>query len=109
MSYIPWHQIERKLVRDNPLVVTFAAGRGGYARYANYALPVAVYPEVMDDIPPAIDRVYAGFKLSVPLVTPPAGMANLAEFAGATGRCASLQRTPRTRRRNLQEAARALS
>jgi hypothetical protein len=37
----------------------------------------------MDDIPPAIDRVSAGFRLSVPLVEPPAGMANLAEFAGA--------------------------
>jgi anaerobic selenocysteine-containing dehydrogenase len=86
VSYIPWHQIERKMVRDNPLVVTFAAGRGGYARYANYALPVAVYLEVADDIPPVIDRVYAGFKLSVPLVAPPAGMANLAEFAGALAR-----------------------
>jgi anaerobic selenocysteine-containing dehydrogenase len=82
-SYIPWHRIERKLVRDNPLVVTFAAFRGGYARYAKYALPVAIYPETMDDIPPAIDRVYASFKLSVPLVMPPAGMANLTEFAGA--------------------------
>ncbi len=44
-SYIPWHRIARKLVRDNPLVVTFATSRGGYARHANYALPVAVYPE----------------------------------------------------------------
>ena len=83
VSYIPWHRIARKLVADNPLVVTFASGRGGYARYAGYALPVAVYPEVVDDIPPAIDRVEANFKLSVPLVMPPAGVASLAEFAGA--------------------------
>uniref|UniRef100_Q02C03 Anaerobic dehydrogenases typically selenocysteine-containing-like protein n=1 Tax=Solibacter usitatus (strain Ellin6076) TaxID=234267 RepID=Q02C03_SOLUE len=83
VDYIPWHRIARKLVRENPLVVTFTASRGGYARYANYALPVAVYPETLDDIAPAIDRVSASFKLSVPLVTPPAGMANLAEFAGA--------------------------
>jgi anaerobic selenocysteine-containing dehydrogenase len=81
VSYIPWHRIARKLVRDNPLVVTFAASRGGYARYANYALPVAIYPELLDDIAPAIDRASPGFKLSVPLVAPPASMANLAEFA----------------------------
>src|ERR1019366_581902 len=32
-SYIPWHFIEPKLTGDNPLVVTFAATRGGYARH----------------------------------------------------------------------------
>lgn len=82
-TYIPWHRIERKLVREDPLVVTFASSRGGYARHAGFALPAAVYPEVLDDNPPAADRVHAGFRLSVPLVRPPAGMANLAEFAGA--------------------------
>src|ERR1019366_9100854 len=35
-SYIPWHFIEPKLTGDNPLVVTFAATRGGYARHAQY-------------------------------------------------------------------------
>jgi anaerobic selenocysteine-containing dehydrogenase len=83
LGYIPWRHIERKLVRENPLVVTFASSRGGYARYATFTLPVAVYPEVTDDVPPAADRVQASFKLSVPLVPPPAGMASLAEFAGA--------------------------
>ena len=29
------------------MVVTFAATRGGYARHAQYALPIAVYPEVI--------------------------------------------------------------
>ena len=42
VSYIPWHRIQQKLVRESPLVVTFAATRGGYARYAQYALPTAV-------------------------------------------------------------------
>jgi anaerobic selenocysteine-containing dehydrogenase len=83
LGYIPWRHIERKLVRENPLVVTFASSRGGYARYATFTLPVAVYPEVTGDVPPAADRVQASFKLSVPLVPPPAGMASLAEFAGA--------------------------
>ena len=83
VQYIPWHQIERKLVRENPVVVTFAATRGGYARHAQYALPTAVYPEVIDDIAPAVDTVHPTFRISVPLVAPPAGLANPAEFAGA--------------------------
>jgi anaerobic selenocysteine-containing dehydrogenase len=80
VSYIPWHQIQRKLVRENPLVVTFAVTRGGYARYAQYALPTAVYPEVLDDIAPAVDSIHPTFRISVPLVTPPAGLVNPADF-----------------------------
>jgi len=82
-SYIPWQQIEPKLSRENPLVVTFAATRGGYARHAQYALPVGVYPELTDDIAPAVDSVRPVFRISVPLVTPPAGLANPADFVGA--------------------------
>jgi hypothetical protein len=37
----------------------------------------------MDDVPPAIDRVEASFRLSMPLIAPPKGMVDLAEFAGA--------------------------
>jgi anaerobic selenocysteine-containing dehydrogenase len=82
-SYIPWHRIEPKLSRENPLVVTFAATRGGYARHAQYALPVGVYPELTDDIAPAVDSTRPVFRISVPLVTPPTGLANPADFAGA--------------------------
>jgi anaerobic selenocysteine-containing dehydrogenase len=82
-SYIPWHRIEPKLSRENPLVVTFAATRGGYARHARYALPVAVYPELTDDIAPAVDSTRPVFRISVPLVAPPPGLANPADFAGA--------------------------
>ena len=83
VSYIPWHQIQRKLVRENPLVVTFAVTRGGYARYARYALPTAVYPELLDDIAPAMDSIHPTFRISVPLVPPPAGVANPADFVAA--------------------------
>jgi hypothetical protein len=85
-GYLSWGTIERKLVRDNPLVVTFAWSRQGYGRYAQYVLPTAVYPEVFDDIPPAIDSVAAAFRIAVPLVAPPAGMVNPSEFiAGLVG------------------------
>src|ERR1019366_9408659 len=80
VSYIPWHQIQRKLVRENPLVVTFAVTRGGYARYAQYALPTAVYPEVLDDIAPPVDCIHPTFRIAAPLVAPPPGLVNPAEF-----------------------------
>jgi hypothetical protein len=82
-SYTPWYQIEPKLARENPLVVTFAATRGGYARHAQYALPIAVYPELTEDIAPAVDSIHPTFRISVPLVTPPAGLVNPADFVGA--------------------------
>ena len=82
-SYIAWHQIEPKLTRDNPLVVTFAATRGGYARHAKYALPIAVFPELTDDIAPAVDSIHPSFRISVPLVMPLAGLVNPADFVGA--------------------------
>jgi hypothetical protein len=81
-EYLPWNTIERKLVRNNPLVVTFAWSRQGYGRHAQYVLPTAVYPEVYDDIPPAIDSVAAVFRIAAPLVAPPAGMVNPSEFIG---------------------------
>jgi anaerobic selenocysteine-containing dehydrogenase len=63
-------------------VVTFVWSRQGYGRYAQYVLPTAVYPEVLDDIPPAIDSVAAAFRIATPLVAPPAGMVNPSEFIG---------------------------
>jgi hypothetical protein len=82
-EYLPWNVIEKKLVADNPLVVVFACSREGYARHANYVLPVGVYPEVADDIPAAIDSVAATFRISAPLVSPPAGVVKPEAFVAA--------------------------
>jgi len=82
-GYLPWNAIEKKLVADNPVVVVFACSREGYARHANYVLPVGVYPEVADDIPPAIDSVVATFRIAAPLVSPPAGMVKPEAFVAA--------------------------
>jgi hypothetical protein len=82
-QYLPWNAIEKKLVADNPVVVVFACSREGYARHANYVLPVGVYPEVADDIPPAIDSVTATFRISAPLVSPPAGVVKPEAFVAA--------------------------
>jgi hypothetical protein len=83
-EYLPWNAIEKKLVADNPVVVAFTWSRDGYARHAHYVLPIGVYPEVADDIPPAIDSVAARFRIAAPLVTPPAGIVKPEEFVART-------------------------
>jgi anaerobic selenocysteine-containing dehydrogenase len=66
--------------------VAFAWSKEGYGRHAQFTLPTAVYPEVTDDIPPAVDSPAASFRLATPLVAPPAGVVKPAEFvAGAAG------------------------
>jgi anaerobic selenocysteine-containing dehydrogenase len=82
-EYIPWGEIEKKLVAANPVVIAFAWSRAGYGRYAHYVLPAAVYPETLEDIPPAIDTVAPVFRLAVPLTVAPAGMVNPSEFIAA--------------------------
>jgi anaerobic selenocysteine-containing dehydrogenase len=85
-EYLPWNAIEKKLVADNPIVVVLAWSREGYGRHAQYVLPTGVYPEVADDIPPAIDSVSAAFRIAAPLVAAPAGMVKPEEFiANAAG------------------------
>jgi anaerobic selenocysteine-containing dehydrogenase len=79
-EYLPWNVIEKKLVADNPVVVAFAWSREGYGRHAQYVLPVGVYPEVADDIPPAIDSTAATFRIAAPLVAAPAGVVKPEEF-----------------------------
>jgi anaerobic selenocysteine-containing dehydrogenase len=83
VTYIPWHSVERKLARENPVVVTFTATRGGYARHATFALPVAVFPELAEDVPAAADQLQESFRLATPLMTPIQGASSAAEFAGA--------------------------
>ncbi len=78
--YLPWSAIEEKLVPDHPLVVAFSWSPGGYARHARFVVPTAVYPEAVDDIPPAVDSPQAMFRLSASLLHPPAGVVNPADF-----------------------------
>ena len=81
-AYLPWHRIAPKL-KPNAVVVAFTASRGGYARHARFALPVAVFPEAAEDIPTPIDSPEPTFRLSTPLAAPPAGMVNPAEFVAS--------------------------
>ncbi len=81
-SLVEWAEIEKKMVRDNPLVVTVACSRAGYARHSQVVLPAAVYPEVMEDFPPAVDSVAPSFRIAAPLVKAPNGMVNPVELLG---------------------------
>jgi hypothetical protein len=82
LSYIPWRRIAPKLA-PNATVVTVAVTRGGYARHATYALPAAIFPEITEDIPPAIDQVAETFRFATPLVAQPRDVTSAAEFAAA--------------------------
>jgi anaerobic selenocysteine-containing dehydrogenase len=79
-AYLPWSAVEPKLVRDNPVVVTLGWTREGYGRHTQYLLPTGVYPEVAEDIPPAVDSVAAAFRMAVPLVPPPEGVVKPEEW-----------------------------
>src|SRR5262249_6845921 len=81
-TFIPWHEIERKLAR-NATVVAFSVSRGGYTRHATFALPAAIFPEITEDIPSAIDQITETFRLATPLVVQPPDVTSAAEFAAA--------------------------
>lgn len=78
-NYVPWPAIESKLT-SGALVVAFGCSREGYGRYARFMLPTPVFPETLDDVPAGIDSPSAVFRLTTPLVAPPAGVVNPAEF-----------------------------
>ncbi len=82
-EYIPWSDVRRKLVSDRPVVVAFAWSKIGYGRRAQFTLPTAVFPENVDDLPPAVDRTAACFRVSVPLVAAPQGMVDPVRFVTA--------------------------
>ena len=104
-GYVPWNIIEKKLVADSAVVVALAWSREGYARHANFVLPVGVYPEVADDIPPALDSVAATFRLASPLVAAPVGIVKPEQFV-ATAAGLSIADTLRERADAIHKSAR---
>jgi hypothetical protein len=74
-----WSAIQPKLA-NKAVVVTFAWSKDGYGRQSTFTLPTAVYPETVDDIPPAVDSPAAAFRLSPAWIAPPNGVVNPADF-----------------------------
>jgi anaerobic selenocysteine-containing dehydrogenase len=103
---IPWSAIERKLVRDNPLVVTFACSRQGYARYAEYVLPAAVPSEVAHDPGISVDATAASFRIAAPLSPAPAGMVDAAAVVLASCGAPAIEKPLEQRAQAIHSAAR---
>ncbi|MGA2037919.1 MAG: hypothetical protein ABSH42_01480 [Bryobacteraceae bacterium] len=78
-GYVPWQDIQPKLA-PNAVVVAFSSSSEGYARHAQYVLPAPVYPEVAEDIGPAIDTVAAVFRIAAPLIAPVVPVVNPGEL-----------------------------
>jgi anaerobic selenocysteine-containing dehydrogenase len=74
-----WSALEAKLA-PGATVIAFGWSPDGFARHANFMLPTAVYPETLEDIPPAFDSPNAEFRLAVPLVSPPDSVVDPAKF-----------------------------
>jgi hypothetical protein len=79
-GFLPWREIEKKLVADNPVVVAFAFSRDGYARHATHALPAPVFPEITDDVAPPVDSTAPMFRLVAPLIPALEGTVNPVQF-----------------------------
>lgn len=94
-GYFPWEALERKLAPEATVVV-FASSLAGYGTHAGFVLPAAIYPEIADDIPAAIDSTAANLRLAVPLVQPPATVVDsarfIAELAGVDADAAMCER-----------------
>jgi anaerobic selenocysteine-containing dehydrogenase len=103
---IPWSAIERKLVRDNPLVVTFACSRMGYARYAEYVLPAPVPSEAEHDPGVADDAVAATFRIATPLSPAPAGLCDPVATVLAACGAAAVEKPLEARARAIHQGGR---
>ncbi len=80
-GFVEWSAIAKKLA-ERPTVAVVAPSRRGYARYADNVLPAAVYPELTDDFPPAVDSVAPSFRIATPLVAAPKEAVNVLDLLG---------------------------
>jgi hypothetical protein len=70
-EYVPWPEIAPKLA-PGAVTIAFTWSPAGYARHAKFVLPVAVFPEALDDLPNG--------RVTTPLLKPPAGVVDPVEF-----------------------------
>ena len=96
---LPWSAIEKKLVRENPVVVTFACSSMGYARYAEFVLPAPVPGETAEDFTGAADAASASLRITAPLAPAPKGLVDPPAIVAAVCGAALPEKTARTTRR----------
>jgi len=91
---IPAALIERKLVKDNALVVSFSALDVQATGRSHYVLPVPLYLEALEEIPTSSDSPVATLSYSVPLVSAPQAAASAVEWIGRMASASGLDWVP---------------
>ncbi|MDD5543097.1 MAG: molybdopterin-dependent oxidoreductase [Acidobacteriia bacterium] len=77
---IPWTLLEKKLVRDNPVVVSFSPYLLGISRNAQFIVPSPVYLESWEEVLTPLDSPTTSYSLSLPLLVPPGGVQEPFDF-----------------------------
>ena len=67
----PWRLIQRKLVPNNPTVVSLSPYFTGVARYADFLIPSPTFLESYGDSPTPLGASVASYAVSVPVLVPP--------------------------------------
>jgi anaerobic selenocysteine-containing dehydrogenase len=79
-SAFPWTLVEKKLVREQALIVSLSPFLTGLSQRAEFVVPAPAYLESFQEIITPFDSIAASFTVSAPLMTPPAGSMEPLEF-----------------------------
>ncbi len=90
---IPWQLIERKLVADNPLVISMSPYLAGMTKRADYVIPAPTQYESCQDIPPSFDSQTATYAVSAPFYTPPENVIQPTEFLNRLAEDIGIEKT----------------
>jgi menaquinone reductase, molybdopterin-binding-like subunit len=87
---LPWNLIRKKLVQDDPIVISLSPYLVGLAKHADYIVPAPAFLESYQDVPPSFDQPRATYAVSGPLVKPRADSTEPAEFIADLARAAGI-------------------
>lgn len=85
-TFLPWRALKSKLAPNGAVIVNLSAFS---EPHADYTIAAPVYPESLQDLPPAPDLAPASYAVSAPLAQPAQGVIEPADFvlklAGESG------------------------
>jgi anaerobic selenocysteine-containing dehydrogenase len=79
-EWLPWPLLEKKLTPEGALTVNLAPFAGGYRSRADYTVPAPAHLESLQEVQGPPEAHVASFGLSAPLLDPPEGATQPAEF-----------------------------
>jgi len=103
---LPWSLIDRKLVPENRVIVTFACSRQGYARHADFALPAPVPGETVHEMTGSAASAASSYRIAGVLAPPPKGMVDPAAFLAAACGATLPEKAVEQRARAIHQAGR---